>query len=204
MHIEFFHDVLCAWCYALSPRMHRLVDTYPDIVFVHRSFALASHQKRLDEMFGSKEEAKEEILKHWEAANRNDDEHRINYRLMAQRNFDYPYSMPPLMACKAAEFQGGQSAHWEYFDRVQKAHLTDCYNVADDEVLLHIALDMGLDKDRYIEDFTSGRARLAVEADNERARRFGIRAVPSLLVDENTVISGALPYEAIVSRIEQL
>jgi len=31
MEIEFFHDVLCAWCYALSPRLSLLTEEFPDI-----------------------------------------------------------------------------------------------------------------------------------------------------------------------------
>ena len=56
----------------------------------------------------SKERGKQEVLNHWRTANLNDDEHRINTDPMAQRPFDYPYSMPGLLACKAAEMQGGQ------------------------------------------------------------------------------------------------
>jgi len=47
-------------------------------------------------------------LGHWRAANENDDEHRIHAELMAKKDFDYPYSTPGLLACKAAELQGGK------------------------------------------------------------------------------------------------
>jgi putative protein-disulfide isomerase len=30
---------------------------------------------------------------------------------MEKRNFDYPYSIPGILACKAAEIIGGQKAH---------------------------------------------------------------------------------------------
>ncbi|MDR7416414.1 MAG: DsbA family protein [Armatimonadota bacterium] len=73
--------------------------------------------------------------------------HRINADLMATRPFDYPYSMPGLKACKAAEFQGGHAAHWDMFDRVQRAHLTECLNIADFEVLRQCAADVGLDEE---------------------------------------------------------
>jgi len=111
-------------------------------------------------MFGSKEQGKQEILNHWRAANQNDDEHRINADVMETRTFDYPFSMPGLMACKAAEMQGGPDKHWDYFDRIQKAHLTECRNIVDPEVLIECARDIGLDVDRFREDYQSERAKM--------------------------------------------
>ena len=40
IQIEFFHDVLCAWCYAISPRVRRIAKEYPAEI-IHRCFALA-------------------------------------------------------------------------------------------------------------------------------------------------------------------
>ena len=106
IQIEFFHDVLCAWCYVLSPRVKKLIEKYPnEIILIHRAFALAPSERSLEYMFDSKEAAKQEILEHWRAANENDPEHRINAELMETRDFDYPYSMPGLLACKAANYK---------------------------------------------------------------------------------------------------
>ncbi len=208
LQIEFFHDVLCAWCYALSPRIRKLVLEFPDIKVIHRSFALAPSQKRLEEMFGSKSDAKQEILNHWRGANENDDEHRINAELMATKPYDYPYSLPPLMACKAAELQGGQNAHWNYFDRIQKAHLTECLNVNDIDVLIQCAADIGLDVQKFKDDLLSpeGKKKLenAVDADNYLARQYGVNAVPTLVINEKWILSGAQKYDFIKNIVQQI
>lgn len=204
MVIEFYHDVLCAWCYALSPRLRKIVKEYPDIEVIHKAFPLAPEHRDLSEMFGNKDKAKEEILNHWRAANANDDEHRINAGLMAMRDFDYPYSMPGLMSCKAAELQGGQEAHWNYFDRVQKAHLTDCENIADQNVLINCAETIGLDIDRFIEDFQSEKARNMVMEDYDYARKSGVTATPTLIIDRKWIISGAVKYEELKQAIEEI
>lgn len=120
--IEFFHDVLCAWCYAFSPRLEKLRQQFSDqISIVHRAFALAPSKDGIERIFGSKEHGKKEIMEHWRQANLNDDEHRLNPNLMASRDFDYPYSTPGLTACKAAELQGGTIMHGKMFDRIQKS-----------------------------------------------------------------------------------
>jgi len=202
--IEFFHDVLCAWCYAFSPRVRRLVRERPEITVVHRCFALAPTPEAIVEIFGSKERGKREILNHWRAANLNDDEHRINADLMAQRPFDYPYSMPGLLACKAAEMQGGPAAHWDMFDRVQRAHLTECLNIADFEVLRQCAVDVGLDVGRWERDYGSAAVREAVERDLARARLLGITGVPTLVAEGRFGLVGAQTYQRLTEWVDGL
>jgi len=204
MKVEFFHDVLCAWAYAFSPRMRRLVNEHPAIEVVHRAFALAPEKSSISGMFGSKESGRREILNHWRAANENDDEHRIRADLMEKRDFDYPYSMPGLMACKSAELLGGQKAHWDYFDRVQKAHLTEARNINDDDVLLDCARDTGLDMEQFEADFKSARAKNAVLGDMKRAYELGVDASPTIVVEGEHMMSGAQKYGTLKNFIEDL
>ncbi|HOV92353.1 MAG TPA: DsbA family protein [Candidatus Kapabacteria bacterium] len=198
MKIEFFHDVLCAWCFAFSPRMRKLHKEHPEIEIVQRSFALAPSKESLSRMFGNPEQAKKEIIGHWRLANQNDDEHRINADLMETKPFDYPYSMPGLMACKSAEFQRGTEGHWDYFDRVQKAHLVDCEDINDPEVLIKCAEDIGLDMERFKKDFQSDTAKHAVIQDIELARHYGINGVPSIVIDGTKMQSGAISYSQLL------
>jgi hypothetical protein len=71
-------------------------------------------------MFGSGVNGKNEIMGHWAAAASHPDGESINVSLMRSREFPYPYSMPGLLACKAAQFQGGMPAHWDMFDRIHE------------------------------------------------------------------------------------
>ncbi|WP_018963809.1 DsbA family oxidoreductase [Coprothermobacter platensis] len=194
MTIEFFHDVLCAWCYAFSPRVRKLVEEFPEIQVIHRAFPLAPEPISISEMFGSKERGKEEILKHWEAANINDDQHRINTQLMMTKDFDYPYSTPGLLACKAAEKQGGQAMHWDYFDRLQKAHLSECRNIADKEVLLDVARELGLNMEQFEKDMESKETMQALQEDIERAMELGVSATPTLVANGHS-LAGAVSYQ---------
>lgn len=195
--VEIFHDVLCAFCYALSPRLHRLADTHPEIEVVHRSFALAPSPARLSAMFGSPEAAKSEILEHWRRANELDDERRIDADLMATRDHPYPHSMPGLIACKAAEAQGGQDAHWAMLDAVQRAHLTDCLDITDPEVLAGCGAGAGLDVDRWQADVADPETRRLVEEDLARAEAYGIGGVPTLVAAGRYGLSGAQPLDVL-------
>jgi len=196
MEIEFFHDVLCAWCYALSPRLRRLTEEFPDIKVIHRSFPLAPEPNDIVQMFGSKEKGKKDILQHWKAANMNDDEHRINAELMEQRDFDYPYSTPALLACKAAELQGGQAMHWDYFDKAQEAHLTLCRNIADVDVLTDIARELSLDVEKFRADLRGEQVRYLLRLDIDRALALGVEATPTLVANDG-MLTGAVPYDSL-------
>lgn len=44
--IEFFHDVICSFCFPMSYRMRRLKEIMPDVEIVHRSFALVKEEKQ--------------------------------------------------------------------------------------------------------------------------------------------------------------
>ena len=203
IQIEFFHDVLCAWCYAISPRVRRLAKEYP-VQVVHRCFALAPTPEAIVEIFGSKEEGKREILDHWRMANLNDDEHRINAELMEKRDFDYPYSIPGLLACKAAEIVGGQNAHWDVFDRIQKAHLTECRNITDFEVLLSCVEDAGLDIEAWQNAFIDGKTFDMILLDLERAYEYEVTGVPTLVANGKYKLVGAQKYETIKKWLEKM
>lgn len=204
MKIEFFHDVLCAWCYAFSPRLRRLSREHPDTEIVHRAFALAPDPEAIARIFGDKEEGRRQIIGHWRAASMNDDDHRIRADLMATRDFDYPSSMSGLLGCKAAELQRGQAGHWDYFDRVQRAHLTECVNIADAAVLERCAQDVGLDLVRFRRDIASPAARKGVEADMQIATRYGVTSTPSIVVNESHLLSGAVSYEQLIDFLKPL
>ena len=193
--VAFFHDVLCAWCYAASPRVRRLAAAFPELQIVHRSFALAPTPDAIVQIFGSTEAGKREILDHWRAANANDDDHRMRPDLMAQRDFDYPYSLPGLLGCEAARLQAGETGYWDYFDAVQALHLTACENIADPDVIRRCAADIGLDAARFADDLESPLALQSLQAGIHRAHALGIRGVPALHFPSGAIVSGAQPYE---------
>ncbi|MGE0521091.1 MAG: DsbA family protein [Candidatus Binatia bacterium] len=182
--IEFFHDAMSCWCYPVSPRLRNLVREHPEVEVVQRSFAIFRSRELMLKVFPSREAAKKEIcMVHWWQARELEKDDRIQCEKMMAQPFDYPYSMPNLLGGKAAELQGGQAAHWDYFDRVQHAHLTECRNIAETDVLRDCARDIGLDVDRWQKDFESPQAQQAVDADLARLKQYGIGRTPALVAN---------------------
>ncbi|WP_342151801.1 DsbA family protein [Methylorubrum sp. SB2] len=187
MSIEFFHDVLCGWCFVMSPRLRRLVQDFP-VEIKHRCFVLQDSRERMSEVFGSMPAAKEIILGHWvQCAAADDQPGRIDVEGMRAQPFEYPHGLPGALACKAAEILGGQAAHWDAFDRIQAAHLTENRNVGDEAVLEACAAAVGLDAAAFRAAVRRPETRAQVEADRRRARILGIRSIPSLVVGERVL-----------------
>ena len=170
----------------------------------HHAFALAPEPNSIAHMFGGSARGKTEIMGHWKAAAAHPDGEPINVELMRSREFPYPYSMPGLLACKAAQFQGGMPAHWNMFDRIQHAHAVEAHNIADVAVLKSCAADVGLDVERWEADFNSEAVRKAVQAELDEDYQMGINAVPTLVFNHKWMLSGAVPEASLRQIIENL
>lgn len=202
--IEFFHDVICSFCFPMSYRMRLLKEQHPEVEIVHRSYALTPQPEDFARMFGTREDAKEEILSHWDHANQNDDLHRFNIAGMKAKDFPFPYSMPGLWAAKAARFIGGEAMYWDIFDALQKALFVENRNIEDEQVLESIVREQGVDVDAWRKLYESPEVRNAVEVDLQLAANYGIRSVPSLIVNGRYNISGAQPLDTLIADLEKI
>lgn len=200
--IDFFHDVICSWCFVISPRLKELVKEYPEIEVIHHSFALLRNENDPIKMFGSIDNLKKEVMKHWREANRRDNACRIDADLMESRDFKYPLSINGLRGCKAAENQGGQDAHWLYFDLVQRSLLSEAKNIEDRELLIELAKEAGLDIYQFIMDFDSDKILKSIEEDIELAKEWGVYSVPTIMINETRKVSGVIEYSDLKKLIE--
>ena len=192
--LDFFHDVVCGWCFNISPRLRTLTYEF-DLDVRHRTFVLQDSPERMEAVWGSPGQARETILGHWAACRAaSDAPERFNIDGMRRADFDYPHGLPAALACKAAEALEGQSGHWAMFDRLQRAHLTEIRNIADAGTLLQLARDLGVDGARFEAVMAAPETRGAVEQDRLLARRLQVQTVPTIIVRETgaRLINGPL------------
>lgn len=199
--VEFFHDVICSFCFPMSYRMRQLQKIMPEVEIVHRSYALVKSAGDFDKMFGSRAAAKVEILSHWQAANQNDDLHRFNIAGMHQAEFPFPTSMKALTACKAAYFTAGDAGYWDVFDALQNALFVLNRNVEDPDVINECIRQSGIDFAQWEHHYNSAGTKDAVEQDLLLAEQYGVNAVPYLIIDGKYGISGAQPLAQIIKAI---
>lgn len=184
LHLDFFHDVVCCWCYNISSRLRQLSGEF-DLAIRHRTFVLQASVEEMAARWGNPAEARETILTHWAACRDvSDAPEGLNIDAMRRAGFDYPHGRTAALACKAAERLGGQSTHWDMFDAIQHAHLGEARNIADPEVLIDIADGLGLDVAAFVHALTDPFTSQLVEADRHDARQLQIRTIPAVIVRE--------------------
>lgn len=204
IRIEFFHDVICSFCFPMSYRMRQIENKHPDVDIIHRSFALAPTPDSLISMFGSRERAKPEIIAHWETANRNDDLHRFNVEGMRKTDFPFPTSTNPLLACKAAQAIGGEAAYWDMFDALQTALFVENKNIESLDCIEQCVVTASLPLEKWKQSFHQAETLKALVTDLDLARRYRLRSVPALVINERHVVNGAITLaeiEAVLAKI---
>lgn len=203
LRIDFFHDVICGWCYVLSPRLRQLAKEM-DLDIHHHAFALSADKQEMVAKFGSMKQAKDIILGHWQQCAKADDQQRVNVEGMRKKNFEYPTSTSGLIACKAAQKQGGQQEYWDYFDAVTHAHMSENRNIGDLQTLADIAAEVGLDRARFLQDYASPDRVREIKQDRKLARKFEIQSTPSLVINEQWLISGAQSLKELRKQLKQV
>ncbi len=207
--IEFFHDVVCSYCFPISYRMRQIAARFPNAKIIHRSFALAKTPDDLVRMFGSHEGAKKEIVEHWVHANENDDLHRFCIEGMQKTSFLFPTSMNPLLACKAAYLvadKNQEEAYWNVFDALQEALFVHNQNIADAKIIeeaIQKALAISeISLEKWQQIWQTEESKNAVEADLALAEKYGIHGVPCLVINGQRRVNGAYQTERIIQILE--
>lgn len=204
MKIEFFHDVICSFCFPMSDRMRDMADTYDTLEIVHRSFALGWEEKDFLRSFGSREAVKPEVINHWRHANENDEKHRFNIEGMKQTDFVFPLSKPGLLAAKAAGIIGGEELYWDVFDKIQKKLFMENKNVEDVQVLEEAVKETGIDFAAWKAQFEDESTEEAVLEDLKLAKAYGVHSAPTLVIEGKYAVSGALPREELTKVFEKI
>ena len=204
MKIEFFHDVICSFCFPMSYRMRQLKERRPELEIIHRSFALVPEVEAFDGMFGSRENAKAEILTHWEQANKNDDLHRFNIDGMKEKDFLFPTSIPPLRAVKAADEVGGNHMAWDAFDALQNALFVENKNIEELGVMKEALSKTGIDLKKWEKAYDSSNSLEEVNKDLDLVKSYGISGVPFIVVNGKYGLSGAQSLDKIEEFIENI
>lgn len=204
MKIEFFHDVVCSFCFPMSKRMRKITGKYNNIDVVHRSFALGWEPGHYIQMFGSREAVKPEVLTHWKQANQNNDDHRFNIEGMRETDFNFPTSKNGLKAAKAAGILGGQDAYWDAFDAIQNALFVENKNIEEFEILKTALATTDIDIDQWVAQYKKAETEEAVLQDLAVSQAYGIQGAPALVINQKYLISGAQATEDIENQLKQI
>ncbi|GGF77813.1 Predicted dithiol-disulfide isomerase, DsbA family [Mameliella alba] len=199
--IDFFHDVVCCWCFNISSRMRTIAEEF-DLTIRHRSFVLQDSRAEMAARWGTPQAARDTILGHWTACQQvSDQPGQIDIEAMRAASFDYPHGLTAALGCKAAERLGGQEGHWRMFDHLQRAHLSEARDISDPEMVLQVARDAGFEAAGFARHLADPDTASAVEADRQVARTLQVRCIPALIIRDTgaRLVNG--PTEDLAAQI---
>lgn len=202
MKIEFFHSVLCAYCFIMSDRMHRIIKQYPELEIEHRSFPLRWQQGSLEATYDSLSKEKTDVLNKWDRANRIDDKHRFNVDAIRRADFNIPTSRNAMIAIRAGELAGGSA--WELFDKFQKALYVRALDISDEEVIAQLIEETTIDFENWL-DFYNDPATEALElTDFQIVKNYNLSLVPALVIENKHIIEGTKRTDLAIKLIEEV
>jgi protein disulfide-isomerase len=112
-----------------------------------------------------------------------------------------PNTLHALQVTEAARDAG---LHDPVHTRLMHAYWSEGKDLGDDEVLLELVAEAGLDRTEAAGAIAEGRYADRVVASTQEANRIGINAIPAFVLDRRLLVLGAQPEEAFEQALEQL
>jgi predicted DsbA family dithiol-disulfide isomerase len=109
-----------------------------------------------------------------------------------------------LHALQITELARDRGQHDAVHSRLMHAYWSEARDLGDDETLLDLAAEAGLDRDEGAEVLTDGRFSDRVVASTQDANRLGINAIPAFVLDRRLLVLGAQPEQVFEQAVEQL
>jgi predicted DsbA family dithiol-disulfide isomerase len=120
------------------------------------------------------------------------------------------YNPPPDLvpnsrkALEVTELARDRGLHEEVHTRLMHAYWEEGRNIGDEEVLLRLVEEAGLDPDEAREALAERRYTERVDASTSAAQRQGINGIPAFVLDEQLLLMGAQPRETFELALNQL
>jgi predicted DsbA family dithiol-disulfide isomerase len=192
--IEIWSDIVCPFCYLGKRKLEAALQQFPEkdhVVIEWKSFQLnpgvvtdttTSIYTFLSQTKGMTEDVAKQMTAQITARGR---EENITY------NFDETKVINTFNAHCLLHFAKEQGRQDQAKERLLKAYFTDAENVDDQEVLLRLSEEIGLDRKQLQRALAENVYAQSVQADMELAQQFGVGGVPFFVFDRKYAVSGA-------------
>ncbi len=186
LEVVFYHDVLCSWCYLADQRLSVLRAEMGDALDVsYRAYAIRPEGEAV-----SPHDARV-LARHYRRVAKEPGGDGIVPDLWL--NGDPPAStLPPLVALEAARLQGTVRRDALLLS-LREAAFRRGINVSRRDVLIELAERVRLDVDRFVTALDAPATEQAVRAEHAEGHGRGVRGVPTLIVNGESMVTGARP-----------
>jgi predicted DsbA family dithiol-disulfide isomerase len=206
MDIEIWSDIACPWCYVGKRRFEAALGEFEhrdEVRLVWRSFELdpeaprereGDRAARLAEKYGMSLQQARDAEQNLTAVAAGDG---LEFR------FDIARSGATFDAHRIVHLAREHELQDAMKERLLRAYFTEGELVGDHGTLVRLACEVGLAEDEVRETLAGDRYAEEVRDDELTARKLGITAVPTFVIDRAMGASGAHPPEAMLSLLRQ-
>lgn len=183
IEITQYTDPYCTWCWGSEPIMRKIKAIYGEQVKI--SFVMGGLVENFDTFYDSHNNIGgpkkfEQGAAHWaEASGRHGQP--VDNQLIFDLKGDFHSTYPASIAYKAAQMQNEVLAD-KYLRRLREATSAEKRFIHKIDVQLELAENIGLDKEKFINDIESGEAEKKFLEDIKLSRSFGIHGFPTFYV----------------------
>lgn len=207
VNITIWSDFVCPFCYIGQARMDQALEGFEhagEVRVEYRSFILSpdtmyvpgqDYCQALAEQKGISDKEARATLKRVEDMGR-EAGHQINFGIARNANTRDAHRV-----LQYAREQGRDAA---FFRRVYEAHFSEGELISDQETLIRLGKEAGLEGARVREILSGGAYAESLQKDLAQARRLNITAVPFFVFDNKYAMSGAQPADSFRQALEQV
>lgn len=205
-----FTDPTCIWCWGNEPVLRALDFLYGDKISIE--FIMGGLVEDIRTLFNIEgttttiiEKANKAIADNWHKASLRHGM-PISMERMTLYTEQYTSSFPQNIAYEAAKRIDKERAKL-LLRRIREATFTENRRTSQINVLVELALEVGLDAAQFIDIYTYGAAQADFMQDRMKCRRNGITGFPSYLIHENNtnIILGGYQnlstFHTVISRL---
>ncbi|MCB1876134.1 MAG: DsbA family protein [Chromatiales bacterium] len=175
--LYYIHDPMCSWCYAFAPAWQALCESLPPAIEIRRLLGgLAA-----DDDLPMDAALRQHLMDTWR---------RIEARVPGTRfNFDFWRNNTPRrstwIACRAVIAARRQDVQHDLTMTAAIAHAyyREARNPSDEQTLIDLASEIGIDNVRFTVDLRSAGTQAALASEMGRAKSMGAHGFPSLILD---------------------
>lgn len=107
-------------------------------------------------------------------------------------------------ALEVSELARDEGLHEAVHDRLMQAYWSEAADIGNDETLLDLVAEAGLDRGEAQGALADRRYAERVDASTREAQRHGIHAIPAFVLGDRLLLLGAQPHEVFERALEQL
>ena len=177
-HLIYFADPMCSWCYGFSPVLDDIRRAFGRTLPVR----VVMGGLRPGTETQMTEAAKLEIAGHWRHVQ---DATGLPFDAGGMARDGFVYDTDPAARAVVVVRHEGEELASSYLTRTQRAFYAEGRDVTSGEVLADLAVELGLDRTRFLTEWASEEAKAETWRDYAISQRAGVAGFPTLVAGPN-------------------